>query len=76
VPSRPATEQRDETLLLSEGEGVRVLRVGGGVNYLHVVLEHVCGRLDLDDVVDNELAEGCEKVAPLVQLFNLTVLIH
>ena len=41
----------------------------------HVELEHVGGDADGHDVVDDELAEAGQEVAPLVQLLDLLVLV-
>ena len=41
----------------------------------HVELEHVGSDADGHDVVDDELAEAGQEVAPLVQLLDLLVLV-
>ena len=42
---------------------------------LHVVFEDVCRSGHVHDVVDDELAEGCQQVPPLMERFNLIGLV-
>lgn len=43
--------------------------------HLHIVFENVCSSRHVHNIVDDEFAESCEQVSPLVESLNLVGLV-